>query len=159
LIDEEKALPEANRINLKLQRSEVSDTFCYTREQVKEMVDRCRLIAGLNWLADVIVALATTGMRIGELAGLRWSDVDLETGVITLADNRHSGRAKQAGAVRTTKGRRSRRIDIHERLREVLLRLPHRGEGGHVFRSLRGGALDPDKVLKVLKRDVLDHRG
>lgn len=107
----------------------------------------------LHWLADAIVGLATTGMRIGELAGLRWSDVDLEAGVITRTDNRHNGRANRAGAVRTTKGRRSRGIDVPDRLREVLKGLPHRGEGGHVFRGLKGGPLDPDKVLRVLKRD------
>lgn len=119
------------------------------------MLDLCRSVHELNWLADVIVALATTGMRIGELAALRWSDIDLEAGVITLADNRFSGRAKRAGAVRTTKGRRSRRVDIHAQLSAVLLRLPHRGEGGHVFRGLNRGPLRPDKVLKVLKRDVI----
>ncbi|HWE95550.1 MAG TPA: tyrosine-type recombinase/integrase [Tepidisphaeraceae bacterium] len=157
LIEEEKALPESNRIRLKLKRSEISDTYCYTRDQVRAMVDLCRTKSELHWLADVLVALALTGMRIGELAALRWSDIDPAREVITLSDNRHSGRARKAGAVRTTKGRRSRRVDVHERLREVLLRLPHSAEGGHVFRGLQGGALDPDKVLKVLKRDVITH--
>jgi integrase len=155
LIDEEKSLPESNRIRLKLRRSEVSDTYCYTREQVGAMVDLCMARPDLHWLGDAIVALALTGMRIGELAALRWSDIDLVGDVITLMDNRHSGKAKKAGAVRTTKGRRSRRIDIHGRLREVLTRLPHRAEGGYVFRGLKGRQLDPDKVLKALKREVL----
>lgn len=44
------------------------------------MVDLCRSSTRLHWLADVIVALAATGMRIGELAALRWSDVDLYRG-------------------------------------------------------------------------------
>jgi integrase len=155
LIDEEKALPESARIRLKLSRSEESDTFCYSRVQVQSMVDLCRADRGLHWLADVIIALATTGMRVGEMAALCWSDIDLERGVITIADNRHSGRAKKAGAIRTTKGRRTRRVDIHVRLREVLMKLPNRLEGGRVFRGRQGGPLDPDKVLKVLQRDVI----
>ena len=150
-----KLLPESSRLELKVQRSQTSDTYCYSRENVKAMVQLCQSIPELLWLGDVIVALATTGLRIGELVELRWSDVDLGAGVIVLADNRHSGRARKVGAVRTTKGRRSRRVDIHIRLREVLVRLAHRSEGGRVFRGFKGGNVDPDKVLKVLKRDVI----
>jgi integrase len=155
LIEELKVLPESHRIRLKLRRSTDSDTYCYTREQVRAMVDLCRSKPNLGWLGDVIVALSTTGMRIGELASLRWTDVDMSSGVIVLLDNRHSSLAKKAAAVRTTKGRRSRRIHIHDRLRAVLEKMPHRENGGYVFRALGGGKLDADKVLKVLKRDVL----
>jgi integrase len=155
LIEELKVLPESHRIKLKLRRSTDSDTYCYTREQNRAMVELCRSTPNLEWLANVFVALSTTGMRIGELESLRWTDVDLTSGVITLMDNRHSSLAKKAAAVRTTKGRRSRRIHIHDRLREVLEKLPHRENGGYVFRALGGGKLDADKVLKVLKRDVL----
>jgi integrase len=155
LVGEERALPEANRVRLRLKRSQTSDTYCYSRDEVRAMLDLCQTTPDLQWLADAIVALATTGMRVGELARLRWSDVDLDAGVITLADNRHSGLAKKAGAVRTTKGRRPRRVDVHADLRAVLGRLPHQAEGGHVFRGLKGGPLVPDKVLLVLKRDVI----
>jgi integrase len=154
LIDE-GTLPSTQRIRLELRRSHESSTYCYTREQIRSMLSRCRSEANLGWLGDVIVALATTGMRIGELADLRWSDIDLKAGVITLSDNRHNHRARSAGAVRTTKGRRTRRIDVHASLREVLVRQPHREQGGFAMRGHSGGRLDPDKVLKVLKRDII----
>jgi integrase len=155
MVEDEKVLPQSARIGLKLNRSEVSDTYCYKREEVFAMFELCRSTRDLQWLSDVIIALTTTGMRIGELAALRWSDVDLEHGIITLADNRYSGRAAKAGAVRTTKGRRPRRIDIHSQLRDLLVALQPRSEGGLVFRARQGGPLDGDKVLKVLKRDVI----
>jgi integrase len=154
LITEKAALPESCRVRLPLRRSEDSHTYCYTRVQVRAMLGVCRADPALHWLADVIVALATTGMRIGELADLRWTDVDLTAAVITLSDNRHSGKARSAGAVRTTKGRRTRRIDVHPQLRALLENLPHRADG-RVFGGECGGRLDPDKVLKRLKRDVI----
>jgi hypothetical protein len=74
--------------------------------------------------------------------------------VITLSDNRHSGTAHRANAVRTTKGRRTRRIDIHPQLRTILDTRPRRTDG-RVFGGRNGGPVRPDKVLNVLKRDVI----
>lgn len=154
LVEEDKSLPASQQIRLVLRRSEDSTTFCYTAEQVTAMRELCRADPELRWMADIIVALASTGMRIGELAELRWSDVDLATGIIILSDNRHCGKAQRAGAVRTTKGRRSRRIDIHPQLRAMLVALPRRADG-RIFGGPKGGPVRPDKVLKVLKRDVI----
>jgi integrase len=50
------------------------------------MVERCGQDPELAWLGEVITALASTGMRISELASLRWSDIDLEANVIKLVD-------------------------------------------------------------------------
>ena len=156
LIEEEKVLPESHRIRLALRRSEQSDTFCYSREQIRAMVELCHGDPKLlHWLADVIVGLATTGMRAGELASLRWSDVDLVSNIITLPDNRHSGRHQDAGAVRTTKGRRTRRLPIHARLRQVLETLAHRSDG-RVFSGPDGGRFLPDSACRIFIRDVIE---
>jgi integrase len=118
------------------------------------MVAHCETTPDLRWLADVIVALATTGLRIGELVDLRWSDVDLVRGVLSVRDNRHSARHRAVGGIRTNKGRRTRRVPVHTRLRAVLEKLPRRPDG-RVFGGPRGGRLKADTVLLVLKRDVL----
>jgi integrase len=153
LIDEERKLPESSRIRLPLRRSHESDTFCPDRKHVRAILDHCRK-PGLGWMVDVITALGTTGMRIGELCGLRWSDVDLNTNMITIPDNRHSGRHQQQGAVRTTKGRRTRRVPIHPVLRVRLAVMRHHVDG-RVFHGPRGGVLKPDTVLAVLKREII----
>ena len=53
----------------------------------------------MHWLSHVIVALATTGLRIGELAELRWSDVHFDKGMILL-QIRRVGRDARKGMKR-----------------------------------------------------------
>jgi integrase len=154
LIEEEGALPESHRIRLRLIRSHESDTYCFSREEVKAMIDLCRNNPKLKWLAEILTALATTGMRIEELCCLRWSDVDLTANTITLADNRHSGLRQKVGAVRTTKGRRTRRVPIHPEFRAVLERMPRRSDG-RVFGGPCGGIAKQDTIRVIFKREVI----
>lgn len=154
LIEEEEALPESHRIRLRLIRSHESDTYCFGRDEVKAMLDLCRDNPKLKWLAEILTALATTGMRIEELCCLRWSDVDLTANTITLPDNRHSGLRQKVGAVRTTKGRRTRRIPIHPGFRAVLARMTRRSDG-RVFGGPSGGLAKQDTIRVVFVRDVI----
>jgi len=148
-------LPAEARIIYPLSKPVGTDTYCYTRSEVGAMIKHCESTSGLQWLAHVIIALAHLGVRIGELAGLRWSDVDLANNVITVADERASRRKRLAGTMRTTKGKRSRKIPIHPRLREILATIT-RGTDGRVFHAERGGQLRPRNVLTVFIRDVIE---
>ncbi len=47
---------------------------------------------------------AATGMRLGEILGLKWSDVDLESGIIQV---RRSGSKKKSTSTKTSSSRRS----------------------------------------------------
>jgi integrase len=154
LIDEDGSLPPTHRIRLSLRRSRESHTFCPLPEQVRMILNHCANTPGLAWLGKIIKALAITGMRIGELSQLRWADVDIGASVITVTDNRHSDLHRQVGDVRTTKGRRGRRIPMHAELLALLKDLP-RNPDGRVFHGPRGGKLKPDTVLLALKRDVI----
>jgi integrase len=148
-------LPAEAKITYPLSKPAGTDTYCYTRIEVATMIKYCKSTSGLVWLAHVILALAHLGVRIGELAGLRWCDVDLANNVITVADERASRRKQLAGTMRTTKGKRSRIIPIHPRLREVLATIT-RGMDGRVFHAERGGQLRPRNVLTVFIRDVIE---
>lgn len=119
------------------------------------MIGHCRNTTGLGWLDNVIVALVHTGLRISELAGLRWSDVNLEQNLLTVADERSSSRKRRGGVIRTTKGRRSRTIPIHQELRDVLAALPRESDG-YVFHAARGGRLHPRNVLQAFIDDVIE---
>jgi len=152
LIEEEKCLPEANRIRLRLRRSKESATFCPSREMVSAIIEHCNANVSRDWLADLLLALATTGMRISELVDLRWANVDIEARVLHVQDNRHAARINNA-SVQTTKGRRSRMIPIHPELLVVLLK--RQRDSAFVFVGKKGGRLKPDRVRQSLKAVLL----
>jgi len=92
-------------------------------------------------LYPVVLTALYTGMRRGELVGLRCEHVDLETGVISLPAD-------------ITKNNRPRSIRVHDRLRPVLRRLVD-GRQGWVFTEPRkGGQLTPDYVSRHFSRMV-----
>lgn len=140
-------LPAACRFRSKLSKPQGTDRYCFRPEEVRAMLAHCAATPGLEWLGLVILGLAHTGMRIGELAGLRWSDLDAGLNTIRIADERASRRKKQAGTARTTKGKRSRSVPVHPRLQQALSKLD-RSAGGPVFRASRGGRLRPRNVLQ-----------
>ena len=72
---EEEQLPASCRFLLKLSKPDGSTTFCYTRRQVTRMIAFCYASPSLVWLGQVITALATSGLRINELAKLRCTPV------------------------------------------------------------------------------------
>lgn len=151
----QKFLPPDSKLEYRLSKPQGTDTYCYATEEVSAMVRLCESDPNLAWLVHVIVMLAHTGMRIGELAGLRWTDINLHQNSIRVADERASRRKRQAGIARTTKGRRSRIIPLHPSLKKMLLgmaRLPD----GYVVHALRGGRLRPRNVLQALIDDVIE---
>src|SRR5207248_1234084 len=58
-------LPTTCLITLTLRKPQGTTTYCYTPEQFQAIVQFCRRQSELGWLADVVTALGTTGLRIG----------------------------------------------------------------------------------------------
>lgn len=129
-------------------------TYCYTGTEVGAMIKHCNATQSLQWLANVIVGLAFTGLRISELASLEWKDVDFEKDLILLPDHSRSGTRDERLAGRRTKGHRSRKIAMHDELRATLEAIP-RHPDGRVFHGPNGGRLKPDTLRVMFIRDVL----
>lgn len=147
-------LPAEQQFTMYVDKVTESNTYCYTREQVEAMVQRCRGKEKLNWLADVIIGLAYTGWRISELAALRWSAIDFDRNMFSIIDeSRVVSRARNTR--RTTKSSKSRSIPIHPDLRNVLTVLRQRGATGLVFRAMRGGPLHSRNVLQAFIDEVI----
>lgn len=139
-------------LKVKLTKAECQRAYCYTSEEVAAMLELCSESDELDWLRSVITALACTGLRISELAALRWSDIRLDDGVLTVADE--SGFVGQKITRRSTKNSRSRRLPIQKELLSILQTLPRRD--AHVFLGPRGGRLKPDTVRNILVREVIE---
>jgi integrase len=154
LVDEGH-LPATCVIRFPLVKTQGTTTYCFSLEQVLAIRDHCRERQELHWLADVVVTLAFTGLRIGELAELRWADIDLKTGFLQLTDTSRSGRRSERHQERTTKSHRGRSLPIGAELRAVLEGLVRR-QDGRVFQGPNGGKLKPDTVRNILIRDVLE---
>ena len=103
------------------------------------------------------VLLATTGMRRGEAVGLRWSDVDLDSGRVRIVQTITStGGVAQVGEPKTSRGRRSIALDAgtvavlreHRRrmLEERLLVGADFDDRGLVFHRPDGSCLRPEGV-------------
>lgn len=118
----------------------------------------------------VVKFLAGTGMRLGELAGLHWHNLDLERGFVTVRDVYSAGEIKPY-----PKGRRQRHVplfdwvveDLDASASKILCSVEHRGElceSGLVFHQNGGSPLNgrnfSRRVLTpALQRAGLGHRG
>jgi integrase len=98
--------------------------------------------------------LACTGLRISELAALRWDDLDDGLQMLRIVDERHR-RRRSGNEARRTKTGRSRAFPIHSDLVAVLSEMS-RSDDGFIFHGPLGGRLKADTVRRILIRDVLE---
>jgi integrase len=145
------------KISIKLSKAKGSDTYCWRPEEVQSMVALCDSNPKLQWLGGIIGALASTGLRISELASLRWDDIDFESQRIQIKDESSlAGTKKPKKELRTTKSSRSRSFPIHNNLQPILKRLKElKSRDELVFHGPLGGKLKPDTIRNILKREVL----
>lgn len=96
-----------------------------------------------------------TGLRSESLNGLRWSEVDLQAGMIRIRDERFDRRKKNLDTIRTMKGKRDHCLPINWRFHDVLERLP-KAKDGLVFHGPRGSRLRARNTLKVLQSKLIE---
>lgn len=98
-----------------------------------------------------------TGLRRGELLGLKWEDIDLDQGVIRVRRQvaRINGKVQEM-PLKTKNSYRS--IAISQDAVQMLQEMKAKGLGEYVFPSPTGGPISPDSVLNMLHR-VLERAG
>jgi integrase len=136
-------------------------------DQIRRLFE---VAAGSQW-EPLLATLALLGVRCGEALGLSWSDVDLDTGIVTI--RRSLSRVKVEGKTRLvlapTKTRSSRRplplplvlVSLlrswrSDQARQRLRAGKHWGGGwareNLVFTTSLGTPLDPDNLRHALDR-------
>ncbi len=72
-------LPQTARIMRKLRKPNRSERHCYSQAQVKAILAHCDS-PNLQWLQWLVLGLVYFGLRIEELASLRWDHLDFTEG-------------------------------------------------------------------------------
>ena len=111
--------------------------------------------------------VALRGLRRGEAAGLRWSDLDLDAGTLTVTGQlQQLGGRLMAGPPKSDAGRRVIALD---QTTIAALRAHHAGqqaeraaagwrwaETGYVFTTVTGKPVGPDRLTRLFRRLVAD---
>jgi integrase len=100
-----------------------------SKEECRSLIEACD-----GYLKPIVIMALNTGMRKGEILGLKWENIDLKHGFILLEEG-------------DTKNSERREIPINGTLRAVLQSIPRRLDNGHVF--FNPGT---DKPYQVLSR-------
>lgn len=133
---------------IKPPRKGMSRTEYWTASEVNQFLDANR---DSRFLSLYLIAL-NTGMRVGEILGLKWDCVDLESGFITV---RRIFCQKSNQVKETTKTKRARQIGINSTLHSLLLKMKLNGTSEFVFDLQIFGAKKASHVSRILKEDCL----
>lgn len=148
--------------------AEAKSMPAYTREQARRIIQAARSVTH----GEVIAFLLLTGMRKGEVAGLRWESVDMERGTLQVKVTRSvSGSTVYEGTPKTNQSRRE--VPLSDSARALLsstLQLnlerhaayyPDQPASPYVFPSVTGTPLNPDNLRRTLHQvlDLADQQG
>lgn len=141
-------------------RDEEKEIQPLTAEQAQALLNA----AAGNRLEALYVVAVTTGMRLGELMGLQWGDVDLEAGAIQVRRTLQEVGGKFS-LVETKTKKSKRKVDLpklavdalHEH-RKRQLAAGHLA-GGYVFTDTAGGHLRRSNVHRYSYKPLLKRAG
>ena len=136
------------------------------REQANVLLE----VGSGDWLEALYVLAVHTGMREGELLGLKWEDVDLERGVLRLRHGLVREGGKTAlGDLKTPKSRRSVRLTraatevLRSHLKRQLEEMERMGSlyqpGGLVFAMESGTLINPSNLRNRSFKPLLKRAG
>ena len=141
-----------SRITLKLNPTKIKKIEALTYEEQKKL-ERYILDNKKYYHYGIIICLYT-GMRIGELLSLKWSDVDLKNGVISI--NKSTSYIAGKKLVNCPKTISSlRQIPICNNLKQIFLQLKNNG-GKYVVCGTKGNVMTKcyEKSFKTLLKKL-----
>jgi integrase len=109
-----------------------------TREELQRVYDSIQL----EWFRPIVRFAAGTGLRLGELPNLRWTDYNSKTGFLIVQSSKHY----------RVKGGKMRTIAVHETLRAMLDTMPKGSD--LIFPRPDGSAYSGSWLSQLFKRHV-----
>ncbi len=98
-----------------------------------------------------------TGMRFGEIAALKWKNVDFERKIIRIVETRVYGKE---GRTKTAGSKRDLNVSLLPPVIEALrIQREMKLKGQHVFRDQEGALMTPDHIRKVIWTPILEKAG
>lgn len=143
-------------------RGRVPEMRAWTAEELRRFVKATES----HRLAAIWMLMGTTGMRRGEVLGLRWTDVDLKAGTLTIRSTRiRYGKVTATSTPKTARGNRTIAIGpttvaalkVWKRTQaEERLMAGSKWQGGHglVVTKVDGGAPNPESFSNVFNKLV-----
>lgn len=136
------------QIRFNAKGKEAKEKVSLTADELKRVLGKLTVVS--NPYRSVIHLLATTGARIGEIAALRWSEVDLDGGIIKVC------RSCTRGIITaTTKTGQIRYVPMVDSVKAVLIDLKAEGygsDGGLIFKCSNGGPIRPANLRRSLAK-------
>ena len=111
------------------------------KEEIVRLLARCS-----KRLRPIVVLALNTGMRKGEILGLKWQDIDFKRGIIYLYNTKNSER---------------REIPINEMAKTALIRTPKHPESPYVFCDKNGrsfGSIRKSFFTAMKKSGIINFR-
>ena len=91
---------------------------------------------------NMVTIFILTGLRLGELAHLRWKDVDFRHGLVHVQNQENW----------STKNYKPRVIPMHEAAVKIFKSLPKKGSGEYVFATKSGKTVE-----SYIRREIMDY--
>jgi integrase len=125
---------------------EKTDIFPFSRSEVQLFLENSP-----EHYRPFFTTLFFTGMRFGEIAVLKWNNIDMDRGIINIKETRVRGIESRT----KTKGSK-REIDILSPVRKALEeQCQMKLRGKYVFRDQEGALMTPDHIRNTIWRPIL----
>lgn len=118
-------------------------------DELKRLIEYVESKLNGRYLSYYVIYVAIyTGMRIGEILSLEWSDIDFDKRTISITKT-YNDRIHQIGATKTPSSVRT--IKVNNKVLDVLLQLKQRNTRKYIF-STAGKIISPQPVNRALHR-------
>jgi len=119
--------------DIKITKENQLNTDIFSFDNIKEIIEAAKT----HKFGFYVQSLLYSGMRMGELRALKWSDVDFDNNIIHIENA--VARSENGETIKSTKTGKDRYIGINENFKESLLKQYENKSGDYVINGYNNG--------------------